>query len=106
MLVSAGKTALMVFSAATSFRAKAVLVDNVGNKITSAAHMKMLGYTFDGEAGPSLHIKKHNTKNQEQIVGVVEAEEGRIHGRRAEKNVQNIYAVSYTHLTLPTTPYV
>ena len=57
MLVNAKKTALMVFSAATSFEARAILEDDQGNKIHSTDSLKMLGYTYDKEAGPSLHVK-------------------------------------------------
>ena len=32
-------------------------MDNQGNRIDFADSLKMLGYTFDKEAGPSLHVK-------------------------------------------------
>ena len=57
MLANASKTALMCFSAATTFHAGAILRDADNAIIPSNDSMKVLGYTFDKEAGPSEYVK-------------------------------------------------
>ena len=88
MVVNDSKTSLLCVTAATSFEAKAFLKMRDRTTIKSKQSMKLLGYiVFDQDCGQASNVSAICAKLRSRSWALP-------------------VPVSYTHLTLPTTPYV
>ena len=120
MVVNKGKTKILCISDAQTYTAACRLQDADGDFIRSGGAMKVLGFHLDGRPSVHAHVAALQRRMREtawvlrhlKLAGFTEAELATVY-RTVVRPILDYCAVvyhpmpvSYTHLTLPTTPYV